>query len=97
MNRYMYVWLKFKRVDDEFDNISLSFFGYTVWANFVLEFSFCRSPPHPFITVLTISPEQATVLIQQVNLLLLNSINIKRYRAACRSSSLCVKEEIETS
>lgn len=42
-------------------------------------FFFTRSPPHPFITVLTSSPEQATILIQQVNLLLVNSTSIKRY------------------
>ncbi|CAH3022453.1 unnamed protein product, partial [Porites evermanni] len=34
-----------------------------------------RSPPHPFITVLISRPDYATHLIQQVNLILLNSIN----------------------
>ena len=60
---------------------------YTVWPNFVYESSLPRSPPHPFITVLTSSPEQATVLIQQVNLLLVNSININRYKAPHHISS----------
>lgn len=58
------------------------------------ESSFLRSPPHPFITVLTSSPEQATVVIQQVNLLLVNSIKVKRYNAPHHVSSFCVKEEI---
>ena len=65
-------------------------------AKFFYESSFPRSPPHPFITVLTSSPEQATVLIQQVNLLLVNSININRYKAPHHVSSFWVQEETLT-
>ena len=38
-----------------------------------------RSPPHPFITVLISRPDYATHLIQQVNLILLNSINSRYF------------------